>query len=364
MRDKHKDIRRGRNWGVGKTILWIVGAEVMALALSLALMVGLVLGSTAFIKNNRAAYADTVKSTTCNLSQGHVFYKYEYAYKTGDFSLLETEEDWVIYESIKSYLDYAYQFDTSYEQVKAIHDYMILHCEYDMERYEFKQNNMGIGPRPESQNAKGVFVNQMAVCEGYSKAFQLCMSMLGIECLSVLGTVEGGGATVNHIWNAVKLDDEWYMIDVTWDDPTPDVKGAIFYRFFNVPDWLMKQTHDYESPIEANGTKYSGNEVLWITDETDAQTVDDMLAKHLEGDGETGALRVFVQKSDGTPWAAEDVENYQLKPQNASAYTRWREWDAVNEAENVMVYTYQQNMNTSFMMEVTARLVKWVESFQ
>lgn len=41
------------------------------------------------------------------------------------------------------------------------------------------------------------------------------MDMLGIEN----GTVSGEAGDEQHIWNTVKLDDQWYHVDVTWDDP-------------------------------------------------------------------------------------------------------------------------------------------------
>ena len=27
----------------------------------------------------------------------------------------------------------------------------------------------------------------------------------------------------NHIWNAVYLDEQWYHLDLTWDDPISDI---------------------------------------------------------------------------------------------------------------------------------------------
>ena len=54
-----------------------------------------------------------------------------------------------------------------------------------------------------------------AVCGGYAEAFQEFMHELGIECRAVVGWI--------HEWNQVKLDDGWYWIDCTWNDPKRDV---------------------------------------------------------------------------------------------------------------------------------------------
>ncbi len=52
------------------------------------------------------------------------------------------------------------------------------------------------------------------VCEGYSRAFKVLCNKVGIPC--VLSTGDAGGA---HMWNYVELEEEWYAVDVTWNDP-------------------------------------------------------------------------------------------------------------------------------------------------
>ena len=37
----------------------------------------------------------------------------------------------------------------------------------------------------------------------------------------------------NHIWNLVKLDNEWYHLDLTWDDPvTSTGEDVLEYDYF------------------------------------------------------------------------------------------------------------------------------------
>ena len=55
------------------------------------------------------------------------------------------------------------------------------------------------------------------VCEGYAKALQLLCHEANIPCVQVSGDAGGG-----HMWTAVKLEDDWYFCDPTWDDPNPD----------------------------------------------------------------------------------------------------------------------------------------------
>ena len=37
----------------------------------------------------------------------------------------------------------------------------------------------------------------------------------------------------NHIWNAVNIDDKWYHIDLTWDDPViPNGEQVLEHDYF------------------------------------------------------------------------------------------------------------------------------------
>ena len=40
-------------------------------------------------------------------------------------------------------------------------------------------------------------------------------------------------ASENHIWNLVKLDNSWYHLDLTWDDPVTSNKSNVLeHKFF------------------------------------------------------------------------------------------------------------------------------------
>ena len=123
------------------------------------------------------------------------------------------------------------------EKIKAIHDYIILNCEYG-----YSSNPM------DSHTAAGVLVYKKAVCQGYAEAFQYFMEALGIPCKTVTGT--GNGSP--HGWNMVNVGGRWYHIDVTWDDPLPDKKDRLMYGYFLVSDSVMAKDHAW------NRSKYPG----------------------------------------------------------------------------------------------------------
>ena len=116
---------------------------------------------------------------------------------------------------------------SEYEQVKAFHDYLVNNTEY-----------RETGER--SHSAAGPLLDGLAVCEGYSKALDLLCYLSGIECLCINGTGNGGA----HSWNKVKIDGQWYNIDVTWDDPVSS-RPILRYDYFLVSDNVLARDHSW-----------------------------------------------------------------------------------------------------------------------
>ena len=116
---------------------------------------------------------------------------------------------------------------TDYDKIRAVHDWIVENTYYDVVNYY-----AGTVPN-ESYNVEGVMVNHRAVCDGYSKTFECFMDALGIECERITGTANNGSTSGSHAWNRVRLNGEWYYIDVTWDDPA---RGPSFPDF-NHPNY-------------------------------------------------------------------------------------------------------------------------------
>lgn len=66
------------------------------------------------------------------------------------------------------------------------------------------------------------------VCEGYARAMKVLCDAAAIPCVLVSGHAQASAedSGEGHMWNYVQLDDAWYGVDVTWNDPV----GAGRYR--------------------------------------------------------------------------------------------------------------------------------------
>lgn len=111
------------------------------------------------------------------------------------------------------------------EVIKAVHDWMVMNIAYDCSEF-------GTIPE-ESCHIEGAINRGLAICHGYAETFQAFMGIEGINSIVVVGGTTGGA----HAWNKVKVDGEYYYIDVTWDDPVPDRPGRVYgYKYYLTKD--------------------------------------------------------------------------------------------------------------------------------
>ena len=145
---------------------------------------------------------------------------------------------------------------TKYQKELAIHDWIVLWSSYDTEA---SNNSPTAKPSPDNDNPYGLLFHRKSICSGYTSTFQLFMDMLGIECITVNGFARDRRNV--HAWNMVRLEGDWYCVDVTWDDPTVTVgSDFISHEFFNVTSRHMRDTWhiwDEASVPEATATAFS-----------------------------------------------------------------------------------------------------------
>jgi len=112
-----------------------------------------------------------------------------------------------------------------------------------------------------THNIYGAFVENQVVCEGYAKAFKYIMDDLNIECILVSGVAtNSSGKEEAHMWNYVKLNDSWYGIDVTWDDPIINggtYKNNLRHDYFLKGYYTFIESHMVSGKISESGMLFS-----------------------------------------------------------------------------------------------------------
>ncbi len=131
---------------------------------------------------------------------------------------------------------------------KRIYDYLLKNCNFDLDAANSADETHS------SRTAYGPLVNKTGTSEGFAAAFQTLCFAVGINNVSLRGTVDQH----NQTWCAVQLDKEWYACD-----PGMDVmasrQSTPSYRHFNITSQQMNGDHtpDQDSKLVCTGTKYS-----------------------------------------------------------------------------------------------------------
>ena len=121
-------------------------------------------------------------------------------------------------------------------KILRIHDYLVNNNRYN-------STNMD---QPGNHLAYGALVRGSCVCQGYAEACLVLCQAAGLEAVYVPGDgIDEEGVRGSHGWNAVKLNGQWYMIDITWDDPVGD-KDTLRYDYFLVTNQFMQKDHIWQ----------------------------------------------------------------------------------------------------------------------
>ncbi len=129
--------------------------------------------------------------------------------------------------------------DTELDNIRRIHDYIIDHSVYDSNRsdqqiIEYK-----------SEIAYGPLFEGHGLCGGYTDLMELFLEKMHIKNYKV--------ASNHHVWNAVYLDNSWYHLDLTWDDPvTSNHTNLLEHDFFMIDTAKLLEIEKTEHNFDTN----------------------------------------------------------------------------------------------------------------
>lgn len=141
---------------------------------------------------------------------------------------------------------------TDLDKALYLHDYIIKRNAYD-----FANFNANTVPST-GHSAYGCLVLNTSVCDGYSLAYSYLLQKAGIESRLITGP--------GHAWNAIKLNGNYYHVDLTFNDP--DINGwgdrydYVGHSYFLLTDDELKSdgniSHSkWEQSISATDTTYT-----------------------------------------------------------------------------------------------------------
>ncbi|MBR6619954.1 MAG: hypothetical protein IKK85_06395 [Clostridia bacterium] len=156
------------------------------------------------------------------------YFEPDYLITKEDYTSLKTEVEAATEKIISAMPE-----TDSYHKQLYLHDALINACTYSDT------------DTASEADVTGVFINSLAKCSGYAKAYKLLLDSAGIPCVLISGYAEDYDQNgTNHMWTATQTDGVWSYTDITWDDPVTDSGEEMCRRvYFCMSDDMLRRTH-------------------------------------------------------------------------------------------------------------------------
>ena len=159
-------------------------------------------------------------------NSGKITVKNKKAYSDSDIEYVKNYIDKFINENINDSM-------SNYDKIKVFHDHIVNNTEYDKDSTE------------KTFTAYNLLTTGKAICGGYSDIMAIYLNALGIQNYKI--------TSENHVWNLVKLDDTWYHLDMTWDDPVAsDGNQYLLHNFFLISTDKLLELDKVEHNFDKN----------------------------------------------------------------------------------------------------------------
>ncbi|GAB3922469.1 transglutaminase domain-containing protein [Larkinella terrae] len=135
---------------------------------------------------------------------------------------------------------------TDMDKVRVIYAWMVSHIRYDQEAVSNRSSQRYYS---ELEYANRVLRQRKGLCTGYALLFKYLLKRAGIESVNIRGYArtedkEAGNPIklVDHEWNAVNIEDEWYLLDLAWAVTTaPTGEASNDFYFLTPPELFISQ---------------------------------------------------------------------------------------------------------------------------
>lgn len=155
-----------------------------------------------------------------------------HSYQTDDINTLNAKVEEIIKELNLNELNIE-------DKIKVIHDYIINNTKYDVGRSDNKITTY------HSDTAYGALIEHYAICGGYADSMKLFLDYLNIPNYKI--------SSENHIWNLVYVNNKWYHLDLTWDDPvTSNGDDVLEYDYFLITTDELKNIETDQHTIDTS----------------------------------------------------------------------------------------------------------------
>jgi len=128
------------------------------------------------------------------------------------------------------------------DRIAKIYNWITSNISYDAKNY------LEDTVPQESFSLLGAWRAKKAVCQGYAELFRFMLDLVGVESELVSGTADNSKKYEAHAWNKVRIGDEDFYFDATWDSGYLNKEEKSFVRraqtnYYKLPYKCIKLNH-------------------------------------------------------------------------------------------------------------------------
>jgi len=155
---------------------------------------------------------------------------------------------------------------TEAEKHRIIYAWITQHISYDMAAF----NDAVYHDQYPDVDAPKVLRDRTTICSGYSNLYYALAEAMNLKSAIIIGYAKGATPSmerfqdVNHSWNAIEIDDQWYLLDTTWGAGSiiegqfnPEYKP---YYFATAPDEFINSHFPQDTGWQLLAQVYSRGE--------------------------------------------------------------------------------------------------------
>ena len=171
-----------------------------------------------------------------------ILYSQSIDYQKYNYSNIDSKVRLVKYDGDvqKLVIKLTYGLEDDYLKARAFYTWIADNISYDCKGLK--------GQKKIDYNPIDVLESGLAVCQGYAELFQFFCEIIDIECRLVSGwtkTTKKDLRKINwnesdHAWNAIKINEKWEFIDVTWGSGYITGNCSQYVKEFSDVYFLMK----------------------------------------------------------------------------------------------------------------------------
>lgn len=176
------------------------------------------------------------------------------AYRSGDRSSLTDEENQVLDKALSIVSEARANTTNDFELEVYLHDYLAETITYTNPSTDVPDPN----DPPRHLTAAGGLLDGLANCQGYADSFYTLASLAGFTVGRMSVESNSGEA---HVVNTIRLDGNYYVVDVTFDDTRYGEENEVNYRLFNATEdmcdeFFWEDVMEYHPIAEVLDTNY------------------------------------------------------------------------------------------------------------